>query len=237
MLKFFMNDSGNLLVQRKKRGAPRGNKRAIGNRGGGRKTKYRAAMAGIAREACERGLTDCEVADLLDVSASTLYRWRTQYPRFARLFRLGKIEADNRVERALFNRAVGYDYEIEKQVMTRRGPQMLRWREHLPPDVGAAMAYLKNRRPDRWRDTHRIEHTRSPYDHLESTAKLRAQLKEQARSWAWSIIRSPTGPQPGRLSLYPRKPHKSPQTEIPHNAGRECQIREAPRAIVRFVKI
>jgi hypothetical protein len=61
------------------------------------------------------------------------------------------MEAANRVERALFNRAVGYDYEIEKQIMTRHGPQMLRWREHAPPDTAAALAYLRNRRPDRWR--------------------------------------------------------------------------------------
>jgi transposase-like protein len=177
----FVTESSKRLAENKKKGAPLGNKRALGNRGGGRKPKYQAAMARIARKACERGMTDLEVANLLDVSASTLYRWRTEYPQFARLFRLGKIEADNRVERALFSRAVGYDYEVEKQIMTRRGPQMLRWREHMPPDVAAALAYLRNRRPDRWRDTHRIEHTRSPYDHIESTAELRALLQEQAR--------------------------------------------------------
>jgi transposase-like protein len=138
-------------------------------------------MAGIARKACQRGMIDCEVANLLGVNPSTLYRWRTQYPHFARAFRLGKTEADNRVERALFSRAVGYDYEMEKQVMTRRGPQMLRWREHIPPDVAAAMAYLKNRRPDRWRDRQVVEHQRSPYDGIESTAELRALLQEQAR--------------------------------------------------------
>jgi hypothetical protein len=43
------------------------------------------------------------------------------------------------------------------------------------------MAYLKNRRPDRWRDTHRIEHTSSPYDHIESAEELRALLQAQAR--------------------------------------------------------
>jgi hypothetical protein len=176
-----MNGSGKPLLETKKRGAPSGNKRAIGNSGGGRKPKYQTAWARIARKACERGLTDREVANLLGINASTFYRWRVEYPHFARAVRLGKEMADARVERALFSRAVGYDYDIEKQIMTRRGPQMLRWREHLPPDVGAAMAYLKNRRPDRWRDTHRIEHTRSPYDRIESPAELRALLREQAR--------------------------------------------------------
>ena len=136
--------------------------------------------ATIARKACERGFTDQQVADLLGVNPSTLYR-RAQYRQFSRAFRLGKELANNRVERALYARAVGYDFECEKQIMTRHGPQMLRWREHLPPDVGAALAYLKNRRPDRWSDIHRIEHTRSPYDRIESAAELRALLKEQAR--------------------------------------------------------
>jgi transposase-like protein len=176
-----MDDLGKPLLERKKRGAPSGNKRAIGNSGGGRKPKYQTAWARIARKACERGMTDQEVADLLGVNPSTLYRWRAQYREFSRAFRLGKELANNRVERALYERAIGYDFECEKQIMTRRGRQMLRWREHLPADVGAAMAYLKNRRPDRWRDTHRIEHTGSPYDRIESAAELRAVLQEQAR--------------------------------------------------------
>jgi hypothetical protein len=176
-----MMESFKILVEKKKRGAPLGNKRALGNRGGGRKPKYRTAMAGIARKACEHGMTDLEVADLLNISVSALYRWRLKYPRFGRAFKLGKAEADDRVERALFSRAVGYSFDAEKAVMTRHGVQMLRWVEHVPPDVSAAMAYLKNRRPDRWRDTHRVEHTSSPYDHIESAAELRALLQKQAQ--------------------------------------------------------
>jgi hypothetical protein len=126
-------------------------------------------------------MTDWEVATLLGVNLSTLFRWRTQYPQFARVFRLGKTEADNRVERALFGRAVGYDYEIEKQIMTRNGKETLRWREHLPPDVAAALAYLRNRRPDRWRDRQVVEHQRTPYDGIETAAELRALLQKQAQ--------------------------------------------------------
>jgi transposase-like protein len=176
-----MDQSGNPLPESKKRGAPRGNRRALGNTGGGRKLKFKSAFIGVARKACERGFTDQEVADLLGVNASTFYRWRVQYPQFARVVRLGKEMADVRVERSLYERAIGYSYEAQKAVMTRHGQEILRWREHLPPDVGAAMAYLKNRRPDRWRDTRRIEHTRSPYDHIESAAELRVLLQKQAQ--------------------------------------------------------
>jgi transposase-like protein len=176
-----VDESDKSLPERKKRGSPYGNKRALGNRGGGRKPKYDAAFARIARKACERGLTDQQVADLLGVNPSTLYRWRAQYRQFSRAFRLGKEFANNCVERALYERAIGYDFECEKQIMTRHGRQTLRWRERLPPDVRAATAYLKNRRPDRWGDTIEHKHSRSPYDGIESTAELRALLQAQAR--------------------------------------------------------
>jgi hypothetical protein len=176
-----MDDSGNQLAKSRKRGAPLGNKRAVGNSGGGRKPKYQPAMVGIARKACERGMVDLEIADLLGVNVATLYRWKFEHSQFARSFKLGKAEADDRVERALFSRAVGYDFNVEKQVMTRHGPRMLRWREHAPPDVSAAMAYLKNRRPDRWRDASRIEHVAGTiYDGVESAAELRQLLSKEA---------------------------------------------------------
>ena len=114
-----MDGSGKPLLETKKRGAPSKNKRAIGNSGGGRKPKYQTAWARIARKACERGMTDQEVADLLGVNPSTLHRWRAQYREFSRAFRLGKELANNRVERALYERAIGYDFECEKQIMTR----------------------------------------------------------------------------------------------------------------------
>jgi transposase-like protein len=76
--------------------------------------------ATIARKACERGFTDQQVADLLGVNPSTLYR-RAQYRQFSRAFRLGKELANNRVERALYERAIGYDFECEKQTITRHG--------------------------------------------------------------------------------------------------------------------
>jgi hypothetical protein len=92
------------------------------------------------------------IGDLLDV----------RYPEWRQgkrdLFKPGcEVERDEvrviscEVERSLYSRAVGYSFMSEKQVMTRNGPQNIRYRQHIPPDVSAAMFYLKNRRPDRWR--------------------------------------------------------------------------------------
>jgi hypothetical protein len=176
-----MDESGSSL-DRKKRGAPLGNKRARGNGGGGRKTAYSTKMAVVARKCCERGMTDIEIADMLGIGLATLYRWKAEHPAFSRVFKLGKAEADDRVERSLYNRAVGYDYIAEKPVMTRHGQKTMRYRAHVPPDTAAAVWYLKNRRTDRWRDSFRHEHVASPYDAIEDAAELRALLTEQAQA-------------------------------------------------------
>jgi hypothetical protein len=127
-------------------------------------------------------MTDIEVADILGIGLATLYRWKLDHPAFSRVFKLGKAEADDRVERSLYSRAIGYDYVAEKPVMTRHGQKTMRYRQHIPPDTAAAVWYLKNRRPDRWRDAHRHEHVATPYDGIESAAELRALLTKQAQA-------------------------------------------------------
>jgi hypothetical protein len=121
----------------------------------------------------------------------------------------GKLEADNRVERSLYSRAIGYDYIAEKGVMTRHGQKTMRYRAHIPPDTAAAVWYLKNRRPDRWRDAHRHEHVTSPYDHIEDAAELRALLTKQAQELG--LIPPPI------IDVTP-KASSSPQPENPSEA-------------------
>jgi hypothetical protein len=208
-----MDESAKTLPKEKKRGAPYGNTRGRGNRGGGRKTLYSPRLAVVARRCCERGMTDIEVADILGIGLATLYRWKLDHPAFSRVFKLGKAAADARVERSLYSRAVGYDYITEKPAMTRHGQKTMRYRQHIPPDTAAAVWYLKNRRPDRWRDAHRHEHVASPYDGIESAAELRALLTKQAQ--ALGLIGPPTidvtpmepsSPQAASLSEAPQTP-------------------------------
>jgi hypothetical protein len=135
-------------------------------------------------------MTDIEIADILGIGLATLYRWKLDYPAFSRVFKLGKAAADDRVERSLYSRAIGYDYIAEKAAMTRHGQKTMRYRQHIPPDTAAAVWYLKNRRPDRWRDSFRHEHAASPYDGIESAAELRALLIKQAQ--ALGLIAPPT---------------------------------------------
>lgn len=108
---------------------------------------------------CERGATDREIAEFFDVQPSTFYYWRNAYPEFAEAMKAGKEIADERVERALYNRAVGYSYDTVK-IMTRAiGDGMgsvieeVPYVEHVPPDPKAAIRWLEARKPQVWRRT------------------------------------------------------------------------------------
>ena len=72
--------------------------------------------------------------------------------------RPSKDEADNRVERSLYARATGYSYDAVKIFHTKDGKVIkVPYTEHVPPDVTAQIYWLKNRRPDHWRDVQNIE--------------------------------------------------------------------------------
>jgi hypothetical protein len=79
------------------------------------------------------------------VSVFTIRQWRLQYEDFSTTVRLGKQIADERAEQALYERAIGYDYDVD----IGRGKTIIR---HIPPDLGALKVWLYNRRPDRWKE-------------------------------------------------------------------------------------
>jgi hypothetical protein len=70
-----------------------------------------------------------------------------------------------RVERSLYERANGYNYDAVKVFMPAgsKQPIVVHYTEHCPPDVGAAFIWLKNRDPDNWRDTQNVEHVLAKY--------------------------------------------------------------------------
>ena len=125
----------------------------------GRPTAFKPEFADQARKLCELGATDTELADFFRVDVRSIYRWRNTHADFCEAIKVGKEAADERVERALYQRAVGYSLEGEKvfqyQGEVIRAPIV----EHVPADPGAAMNWLKNRRGDTWRDKQQIEHS------------------------------------------------------------------------------
>lgn len=125
----------------------------------GRPASYRPEFAAQAAKLCALGATDYEMAEFFDVDTATIYRWKYAHQDFCDAVKAGKEQADERVARALFNRAVGYSFESEKVFQSNGKIIRAQIVEHVPPDPGAAMNWLKNRRPGEWRDKQQLEHT------------------------------------------------------------------------------
>jgi hypothetical protein len=122
----------------------------------GRPSAYRDEFAAQAEKLCLLGATDLELADFFGVDVRTVYRWKHKHDEFCQALRVGKEALDDRVERGLYQRAVGYSFNSEKlfhfQGLITRAETV----EHVPPDPGAAMSWLKNRRGDSWRE--KVDH-------------------------------------------------------------------------------
>lgn len=120
---------------------------------------YDPVIVEQARKLSELGATDVELADFFGVSASTIYRWKIEFIEFCEATKAGKSAADDRVERSLYQRAVGYTYDSEKVFQFQGEIIRAPIREHVPPDTAAASLWLRNRRKDDWRDKQDHEHT------------------------------------------------------------------------------
>lgn len=120
----------------------------------GRPTEYKAEYCQQAADLCARGATDMELADFFEVSVRTIYRWKAEHQEFCQAIAVAKDIADERVERSLYNRAVGYSHDAVKIFMPAgaNAPVYAPYVEHVAPETGAAMFWLKNRRPEKWRE-------------------------------------------------------------------------------------
>jgi hypothetical protein len=124
----------------------------------GRPTDYKPEYADQARKLCELGATDIDLADFFEVSDRTIYRWQSNFPEFCQALKAGKESADDRVERSLYHKAVGYTFDSEKVFQHQGEIIRAKTREHVAPDTTAAIFWLKNRRKGEWRDKQEVEH-------------------------------------------------------------------------------
>lgn len=118
----------------------------------GRPTKFKSEFVEQARMLCAKGFTDDELAQFFGVNRATIYRWKADNDAFCDAIKSGGSPADDRVERSLYERAVGYSFDAVKIMQYQGSEVVVPYREHVPPDTGAAIFWLKNRRKDQWRD-------------------------------------------------------------------------------------
>ena len=107
-------------------------------------------LEGWARD----GLTDEQIAKKMGVNTATLYDWKKKYPEISESLKKGKEVIDTIVENALLKRALGYRYD---EVTIENGIETKRVTKEVQPDTTAQIFWLKNRRPDKWRDKQNVE--------------------------------------------------------------------------------
>ena len=94
-----------------------------------------------------------------------------EYPEISEALKKGKEVVDIEVENALLKRALGYSYEEKKVEVSEEGTKVTKTIKEVVPDTTAQIFWLKNRRPEQWRDKQDIEHSgavnvRKVYDEM-----------------------------------------------------------------------
>ena len=124
----------------------------------------KVSLEGWARD----GLTDEQISrEKMHISRSTLNEWKKKYPDISDTLKKGKEIVDREVENALLRKAKGYTVEVKKTFKVRivdydkKTGKKIREREelqtgidevHIPADTTAQIFWLKNRKPEAWRD-------------------------------------------------------------------------------------
>lgn len=123
------------------------------------------------------GLTDEQIAENAGINPATLYVWKKKYPEISETLKRGKEVVDREVENALLKRALGYEYtETTKEAVQDPSSGEVRMQvtkkvtKQVAPDTTAQIFWLKNRKPDKWRDKPAYEDT-SELDKLDTILK------------------------------------------------------------------
>lgn len=135
------------------------------------------------------GLTDEQIAQNIGINPATLYDWKKKYDEISEALKRGKEVVDRQVENALLKRALGYEYdEITKEICENAETGETRLAvtkvvtKQVIPDTTAQIFWLKNRKPDMWRDRKDLDLTGSlevdnPYKGL-TTEELKKLIRD-----------------------------------------------------------
>ena len=130
-------------------------------------------LEGWARD----GLTDEQIAKNIGINRTTLYDWKKKEVNIADALKKGKEVIDFEVENALLKRALGYEYEeetYENGILTKKV------KKQVPPDTTAQIFWLKNRKPNNWKD--RVE-TDEDKEAVANASQVIAKIRKVAQEY------------------------------------------------------
>ena len=125
------------------------------------------------------GATLASACKAAGCAESQFYLWRNKYPDFAADVKEAQKTARAKIvpelERALYKRALGYEYEERKvETFPDGNDRVTVTRKQMPPDVGALVFALCNLAPGDWRN--KIENQVS--GDLKTTVKVEVEDKD-----------------------------------------------------------
>lgn len=105
------------------------------------------------------GLTDKQIAKNIGISRQTLYKWKNDNVDILNALKKGKEVVDIEVENALLKKALGYKYDevtyervYDKDRQEYIKQETKRVTKEVQPDPLSIFYWLKNRKPDKWKD-------------------------------------------------------------------------------------
>lgn len=110
------------------------------------------------------GLSNEQIAHNMGITFQTLYKWQDKYSELREALKKGKEVVDREVENAMLKRALGYEYdEVTREPVTDKDTGITEMRvtkrvtKQIVPDVTAQIFWLKNRKPEEFRDKRDVE--------------------------------------------------------------------------------
>lgn len=127
----------------------------------GRPSRFNDSIKEKIISLAKAGKTNEQIADIIGVHVRTIENWQGKHKDLLWAVKEAKQLADELVEASLFSRAVGYSHKSVKVFFDSKSLQTVEHEviEQYPPDVQAAMFWLKNRQPDQWREKTEVEHS------------------------------------------------------------------------------
>ena len=128
----------------------------------GRPTDYDPSVHLPLIESCPPPVTILQLCEVMAVPRSTMYLWMKEHEPFMDAVMRARRAADDMVVNAWHRKALGYDTQVkeDKPIKEADGSQTMQpaYRDvHVPPDAAAAMSWLKNRDPENWADSRKLE--------------------------------------------------------------------------------
>jgi len=149
-----------------------------------RKTRYETHILPRFEEIAEwarGGVTNFEISKRLGVSERLFYTYKNDNPELGELLREAHCQNNFKVENSLYERAMGYEYtECTKELVNGELITTKTVTKRQPGDVTAMIFWLKNRKPDYWRDVRDLKHSGGTNNTLDLSGLSTEELRKLA---------------------------------------------------------